>query len=143
MLVRRHSASARLAILATAIAWSLLLPSAASATMPEFAGAQAPSLAPLLREITLAVVNISVRGRVREDNPLYQDPFLRQYFDVPRQLEGKSRRPDQALSSMQSEVMHSPTITLSSMPPAFRSRPRMVNVSMQRSSAAIPQRTWR
>jgi serine protease Do len=46
-----------------------------------------PSLAPLVREITPSVVNISVRGRVREDNPLYRDPFFRQFFDLPRQLE--------------------------------------------------------
>jgi serine protease Do len=46
-----------------------------------------PSLAPLVREITPSVVNISVRGRVREDNPLYRDPFFRQFFDLPRQFE--------------------------------------------------------
>jgi serine protease Do len=46
-----------------------------------------PSLAPVLRAITPAVVNISVRGRVKETNPLYQDPFFRRFFDVPRQLE--------------------------------------------------------
>jgi serine protease Do len=88
MLVRsRFSAAVRWPILATAVVFSGFLLSAASATLPEFAGSQAPSLAPLLREITPAVVNISVRGRVKEDNPLYQDPFFRQYFDVPRQLE--------------------------------------------------------
>jgi serine protease Do len=61
--------------------------SVASATIPDFAGPQAPSLAPLLREVTPAVVNISVRGRIKEDNPLYQDPVFRQFFDVPKQLE--------------------------------------------------------
>jgi serine protease Do len=59
----------------------------AQATLPSFAGPQTPSLAPLLREVTPAVVNISVQGRVRESNPLYQDPVFRQFFDVPRQLE--------------------------------------------------------
>jgi serine protease Do len=33
------------------------------------------------------VVNISVHGKIREDNPLYRDPLFREYFDVPRQLE--------------------------------------------------------
>ncbi len=59
----------------------------AFATMPSFAGPQTPSLAPLLREVTPAVVNISVQGRIKETNPLYQDPVFRQFFDVPRQLE--------------------------------------------------------
>jgi serine protease Do len=51
------------------------------------AEAALPTLAPLVREITPSVVNISVRGRVREDNPLYRDPFFRQFFDLPRQVE--------------------------------------------------------
>ena len=46
-----------------------------------------PTLAPLVKEVTPAVVNISVQGRIREDNPLYQDPLFREFFDVPRQLE--------------------------------------------------------
>jgi Do/DeqQ family serine protease len=46
-----------------------------------------PSLAPLLREITPAVVNIAVRGRVKEENPLLQDPFFRRFFNLPRQAE--------------------------------------------------------
>ena len=70
-----------------AIVCSLSLASGASATIPDFAGPQVPSLAPLLREVTPAVVNISVRGRVKEDNPLYRDPVFRQFFDVPQQLE--------------------------------------------------------
>ena len=61
--------------------------SAAAGTIPGFGTGQMPSLAPLLREITPAVVNVSVRGLVREDNPLYQDPYFRQFFDVPKQLE--------------------------------------------------------
>jgi serine protease Do len=28
-----------------------------------------------------------VQGRIREDNPLYQDPLFREFFDVPRQVE--------------------------------------------------------
>jgi serine protease Do len=40
-----------------------------------------------VREVTPSVVNISVQGKVREDNPLYQDPFFREFFDVPKQLE--------------------------------------------------------
>jgi len=46
-----------------------------------------PTLAPLVREVTPAVVNISVHGKVRQDNPLYKDPIFREFFDVPKQLE--------------------------------------------------------
>ena len=46
-----------------------------------------PTLAPLVREVTPAVVNISVHGKVRQDNPLYKDPFFREFFDIPKQLE--------------------------------------------------------
>jgi serine protease Do len=70
-----------------AFALLVLAAAPAAAAMPEFATGKIPSLAPLLREITPAVVNISVRGRVKEENPLYQDPFFRQFFDLPRQLE--------------------------------------------------------
>ena len=37
-----------------------------------------PSLAPLLQDVTPAVVNISVKTRSAiEDNPLFRDPFFR------------------------------------------------------------------
>ncbi len=45
-----------------------------------------PTLAPLLKRITPAVVNISVRGRVAvQQNPLFSDPFFRRFFNVPEQ----------------------------------------------------------
>ena len=50
-------------------------------------GTAVPTLAPLVRQVTSAVVNISVHGRVREDNPLSRDPFFREFFDIPKQLE--------------------------------------------------------
>lgn len=59
----------------------------ASAQIPDVATGKVPTLAPLVREVTPAVVNISVQGKVREDNPLYQDPVFREFFDVPKQLE--------------------------------------------------------
>ena len=45
-----------------------------------------PTLAPLLHEVTPAVVNISVQSRVAiEQNPLFRDPFFRRFFNVPDQ----------------------------------------------------------
>lgn len=43
-----------------------------------------PTLAPLLAEVTPAVVNISVESRQSaEMNPLFNDPFFRRFFDMP------------------------------------------------------------
>ena len=50
----------------------------AAGQIPEMkTGGPVPTLAPLVRHVTPAVVNISVHGRVREDNPLYRDPLFR------------------------------------------------------------------
>lgn len=59
----------------------------ASGQIQDLATGRIPTLAPLVREVTPAVVNISVQGTVREDNPLYRDPVFREFFDVPKQLE--------------------------------------------------------
>jgi serine protease Do/serine protease DegQ len=47
-------------------------------------GGQLPTLAPVLHQVTPAVVNIAVLTRSpEEDNPLFQDPFFRRFFGVP------------------------------------------------------------
>jgi Do/DeqQ family serine protease len=56
----------------------------AAAPIPEFSGGVVPSLAPMLHNITPGVVNIAVKGRVREQNPLLQDPFFRRFFNIPK-----------------------------------------------------------
>jgi serine protease Do len=71
-----------------AILSTLFLTTAAEGQIPNLkTGNTVPTLAPLVREVTPSVVNISVHGRIREDNPLYRDPIFREYFDVPKQLE--------------------------------------------------------
>jgi serine protease Do/serine protease DegQ len=43
-----------------------------------------PSLSPMLERVSPGVVNISVRGKVEiAENPLFQDPFFRRFFDLP------------------------------------------------------------
>jgi Do/DeqQ family serine protease len=43
-----------------------------------------PTLAPVLKDVTPAVVNISVMSQApAQQNPLFQDPFFRRFFDVP------------------------------------------------------------
>lgn len=57
------------------------------AALPEKAGDEnLPSLAPMLEEVTPAVVNIATEGRVQlRQNPLFSDPFFRRFFNVPDQ----------------------------------------------------------
>ncbi|MGY3453557.1 trypsin-like peptidase domain-containing protein [Bradyrhizobium sp. USDA 4353] len=64
-----------------------LLAAPALAQIPDLKLGRVPTLAPLVKEVTPAVVNISVEGKVRQDNPLYQDPLFRDFFDVPKQVE--------------------------------------------------------
>src|SRR5689334_8817502 len=61
--------------------------SPAAGQVPDLAAGRVPTLAPLVREVTPAVVNISVQGKVHEDNPLYKAPVFREFFDLPKQLE--------------------------------------------------------
>src|SRR5580704_4592368 len=63
---------------------ALAPPGFAAAPIPEFSGGTVPSLAPMLSSITSGFVNIAVKGRVREENPLLQDPFFRRFFNVPQ-----------------------------------------------------------
>src|SRR5258708_4486898 len=48
-----------------------------------------PSLAPTLRAITPAVVNISAQGHLTEENPLFRDPLFRQFLKTPELVERK------------------------------------------------------
>jgi hypothetical protein len=55
-----------------------------------------PTLAPVLREVTPAVVNIAIRSQVVINNPLLSDPFFRRFFGIP---EGPVQRETQATGS--------------------------------------------
>ena len=50
---------------------------------PQVGGQELPSLAPIIEEVAPAVVNISVSGTVVQANPLYRDPFFRQFLPPP------------------------------------------------------------
>jgi Do/DeqQ family serine protease len=63
-------------------AWS----SVAGAQLPATVGeTPVPSLAPMLKRVSPAVVNIATRGTVQEQNPLLNDPFFRRFFEGPNQ----------------------------------------------------------
>ena len=56
---------------------------------------QVPTLAPLLKEVTPAVVNIATKGH-EAVNPLYNDPTFRRFYPIP---EGAEQRETQAAGS--------------------------------------------
>jgi Do/DeqQ family serine protease len=62
-------------------------------------GSKELTLAPLLKKVTPAVVNISVESTTRvQPNPLFNDPFFRRFFDVPQQ-QGPRTVPRQSVGS--------------------------------------------
>jgi serine protease Do/serine protease DegQ len=54
-------------------------------------GQPLPTLAPMLAQVTPAVVNISVTTRTVEANPLARDPFFRWWFNLPEQQQREER----------------------------------------------------
>jgi serine protease Do/serine protease DegQ len=60
---------------------------ASHAALPQAVGeTPVPTLAPMIKRVSPAVVNIATRGTIRErapQNPLLEDPFFRRFFDIP------------------------------------------------------------
>ena len=85
-------------------AWLVLaaLAPAAPAAMPATVGdTPLPSLSPMIKKVSPAVVNIATRGTIHEkgpQNPLLDDPFFRRFFDVPPDS-GPRDRPFQSAGS--------------------------------------------
>jgi serine protease Do/serine protease DegQ len=82
------------------LAFAALAP--ALAGIPPMVGdAPVPTLAPMIRKVSPAVVNVATRGTIRErgpQNPLIDDPFFRRFFDVPPDT-GPRDRPFQSAGS--------------------------------------------
>jgi serine protease Do/serine protease DegQ len=85
-------------------AWLVLAVLAPStpAAMPSAVGdTPVPSLSPMIKKVSPAIVNIATRGTIHEkgpQNPLLDDPFFRRFFDVP-QDSGPRERPFQSAGS--------------------------------------------
>src|SRR5450755_536394 len=53
-----------------------------------------PSLAPMIKRVSPAVVNIATRGTIHESgaqNPLLDDPFFQRFFEVPKDVGPRER----------------------------------------------------
>ncbi|MFO1351524.1 MAG: DegQ family serine endoprotease [Gammaproteobacteria bacterium] len=76
----------------TFVAVLVLFAPGAWAAMPLLGGENGPTLAPLMKQVTPAVVNIAVRSRVAAPlNPLLRDPFFRRFFDLPDRVPERQR----------------------------------------------------
>ena len=88
----------------TLLVWLLLALNATAlpAAMPPAVGdTPLPTLAPMIKRVSPAVVNIATRGTIHErgaQNPLLDDPFFRRFFDVPPDT-GPRDRPFQSAGS--------------------------------------------
>jgi Do/DeqQ family serine protease len=97
MNLRSKFAAAILAAAATA-APAVIVAGAAHAAVPAPVAdaAPMPSLAPMVKRVSPAVVNIATRGTMKEDagqrNPLLDDPFFRRFFDVPPDSKPRERQ---------------------------------------------------
>jgi serine protease DegQ len=61
-----------------------------AALPPAVQGQSLPSLAPMLEQVSPAVVNISTRTRIRsEEHPLLRDPLFRRFFQIPEALDNE------------------------------------------------------
>ena len=82
---------------------ALLFASVANAAMPSAVGdTPVPSLSPMIKRVSPAVVNIATHGTIKEkggqQNPFLDDPFFKRFFDVPPDL-GQRSRPFQSAGS--------------------------------------------
>jgi Do/DeqQ family serine protease len=89
----------RFTFAAAALAAALFTGPAALGALPTPPPAEAspmPSLAPMVKRVSPAVVNVATRGTIKEKpgqrNPLLDDPFFRRFFDVPPDLKPRERQ---------------------------------------------------
>ncbi len=77
----------RAALRALGLCALALVPPATAGVPPAVGDTPLPTLAPMIRKVSPAVVNVATRGTVRDSgaqSPLLQDPFFRRFFDMPR-----------------------------------------------------------
>jgi Do/DeqQ family serine protease len=87
------------ALLLIVVSW-VSLPAIAALPSAVGDGAALPSLAPMLEKASPAVVNIATTTKVRQRNPLMEDPFFRRFFNVPPGRQMPERRANSAGSGV-------------------------------------------
>lgn len=88
----------KLLILSALLMAAMLPLQQASADVPPglLAKEGTPSLAPMLKNVLPAVVNVVVEGKSRPqaDNPLLNDPFFRRFFGIPQHRSPQKMHPE-------------------------------------------------
>jgi Do/DeqQ family serine protease len=96
MNLRQKFTAAALAAVISATAFIGSVPAYAgpAAAVPD--AAPMPSLSPMVKRVSPAVVNIATRGTIKEDpgqrNPLLDDPFFRRFFNAPPDSRPRERQ---------------------------------------------------
>src|SRR5579862_2112993 len=89
-------AAALAAAIFTGSAAMVAEPVRAAVAAPLAEAAPMPSLAPMVKRVSPAVVNIATRGTIKEEpgqrNPLLDDPFFRRFFDAPPDSRPRERQ---------------------------------------------------
>ncbi|HSC46835.1 MAG TPA: DegQ family serine endoprotease [Gammaproteobacteria bacterium] len=95
-------------VFAAVLAAALSAAPLASAHLPPpfVAGQPVPSLAPIIKRIAPAVVNVSTRGHVDvQPNPFFNDPFFQQFFGNQPGLQQQQQPRQQQFQSLGSGVI--------------------------------------
>jgi S1-C subfamily serine protease len=96
MTLRSKFAAAALTAALAAPAAMIFHPAYAALPGPLTDAAPLPSLAPMVKRVSPAVVNIATRGTIKEQpgqrNPLLDDPFFRRFFDAPPDSRPRERQ---------------------------------------------------
>ncbi|MEQ8800146.1 MAG: DegQ family serine endoprotease [Phycisphaerales bacterium] len=81
-------------LLAGFAATGLAFVPAAHAELPAGLSGDPPTLAPMLEQVTPAVVGIQVTGKARQtpDHPMFNDPFFRRFFGIPDEQQPQQPR---------------------------------------------------
>lgn len=82
----------KLPLVLTLIAALLAPPALAALPNVDVSGNALPSLAPMLKAVNPAVVNIATYTKKEVNNPLLNDPFFRHFFDIPEQRQPQQRQ---------------------------------------------------
>ncbi len=105
----------RIALLLAALATLCAARLPAATTLPAMVGdTPVPSLAPMIKRISPAIVNVATRGTIRErspQNPLLDDPLFRRFFDVPPGSDSRERPFQSAGSGVIFDARHGYILT--------------------------------
>ena len=96
MNLRQKIAAAALAAAFAGPTLCITSPAIAAAAAAVADAAPMPSLSPMVKRVSPAVVNIATRGTIKEApgqrNPLLEDPFFRRFFDAPPDARPRERQ---------------------------------------------------